>query len=60
LNNEQIIKKYELELYSLGIAKQYALRHLHLVEGEIEIVQKVLAEKKMETATFVGGKDVKL
>lgn len=46
MNNEQIIKKYELELYSLGIAKQYAIRHLNLVEGEIKRVQNVLEEKK--------------
>jgi len=46
MNNQQIIKKFELELYSLGIAKQFAVRHLNLVEGEIKKVQKVLEEKK--------------
>ena len=46
MNNQQIKKKFELELYSLGIAKQYAIRHLNLVEGDIKKVQEILEELK--------------
>ena len=46
MNNQQIIKKYEMELYSLAVAKQFAVRHLNLVEGEIKQIRKVLEELK--------------
>jgi len=46
MNKEQKLKKMELELYSLGITKQYAIRHLNLVENDIVEMQKIIEELK--------------
>ena len=47
MNKEQIVKKMELELYSLAVAKQYAIRHLNLVEYDIKNIQKIIEELKI-------------
>jgi len=44
MNSEQKLKKYHLELYSLGITKQYAIRHLNLVENDITKLQEIIEE----------------
>ena len=46
MNKEQKLKKMELELYSLGITKQYAIRHLNLVENDIKKMQEIIEELK--------------
>ena len=47
MNSEQKLKKMELELYSLGITKQYAIRHLNLVENDIKEIVKIIEELKI-------------